>query len=325
MQAQDKPKTGNAPRWLSDLKSVYPESDYLAVIGEGDTRRDAESDAAGALSRIFEAKIKVESTAIMRYRELEAGANTKSSTEKSIDKTVQIGSEQALFNIQYSDAYTDKNGRVYVVGYLHRKNTARIYREKIDKNSEKIEVFLENMKDSESIIQRYAYIDAAVLYAKNNELLLGQLMIIHEPSVKMVDLPYNFDELNKLYASTAASMTFSLNIKNDSENRIAKMTAYILSTKGFTVSKGKAALSISGEVSIEDTEMNNKYQNIRYELILEMRDEKGKVIVSFRKAQRESAISRSEAIALAYRSMEKQINNEFIGQFEKYITSIILR
>jgi hypothetical protein len=56
-----------------------------------------------------------------------------------------------------------------------------------------------------------------------------------------------------------------------------------------------------------------------------MRDEKGQVLVSFRKALRESAISRTEAIALSYRDMEKNINDDFIRQFVKYLDGIILK
>jgi hypothetical protein len=328
VQAQDK-TSGNigpdAPKWMFDLYSAYPESNFLAVVGEGDTRREAENDAAGALSKIFMSKISVETTAVLRYKELESAGNSTAETQKSIDKKVSVGSDQSLFNISYGDTYTDKVGKTHIVGYLNRKDTAKIYKDKIEKNGDRVASFVKNMKASESVIRQYAFIDAAVLFAKNNEALLEQLGIIYQPMIKMIDLPYDLDELTKLYSEIAGKMTFSVTIKNDSDDKIAKMTGHILNEKGFTVAQGQAALSVTGEVLIEDTKLENKYQNVRWSLLLEMRDEKSQVLVSFNKNQRESAISKPEAIALSYRDMEKQINDEFIGQFIKYLDNIILK
>ncbi len=327
-QAQDKAKQSlgpDAPRWMFDIYDSYPDNEYLAVIGEGDTRREAEADAAGALSKIFISNIEVESTAVMRYRELDTGSNNTSVTEKRLDKTVTLGSLQSLFNIQFSDIYADKLGLVHIVGYLNRKETAKIYLQKIAQNGERVTGFLKNMPEAEGIIRQYAHIDAAVIFAKTNELLLEQLTIISPAARKMVGLPYDLSKLTKLYTETAGKMAFSLKIKNDSDSKIAKITAHMLNKKGFTVAKGAAALSVAGEVLIEDTILNNKYKNVRWTLMLEMRDEQGQVIVSYQKNQRESAISRPEAVARSYREMEKQISAEFLGQFEQYIDGIVAK
>ncbi|MBN1525124.1 MAG: hypothetical protein JW904_11605 [Spirochaetales bacterium] len=313
------------PNWFLDLNSGFPEKDFLAVIGEGDTRRDAESDAAGALSRIFMSDISVESTAMMRYAELSSPTKAESSTETSVEKTVNIGSNQSLFNIQYSDPYTDNVGRLHIVGYLDRKATARIYREKIDANSERVSSFLENMKKSDSIINKYAFIDAAVLFAKNNDVLMSQLVIVYEPMTKMLDLPYRTQDLIKLYTEIAAQMRFEIKIENDFDGKITKMVSFILNERGFSVAQGKGNLTISGDVELQDAQLNNKFENIRWYLALQMKDEKGSILVSFNKNQRESAVSRPEAIAGSYRQMEKMVKAEFIGQFIKYLDGIILK
>ncbi|RPJ05880.1 MAG: hypothetical protein EHM28_11210, partial [Spirochaetaceae bacterium] len=281
---------GNGPAWATDINSVYPEKDYLAVVGEGDTRRDAESDAAGALSKIFISEIKLESTATMRFQQLETAGSSTSTTERSVDKTVAVGSSQTLFNIQYSDPWTDGTGKVHIAGFLNRRDTAKIYKDKIDKNADRVVLFLKNMRESSSIISQYAFIDAAVLYAKTNNQLLDQLIIIYQPMVQLIDLPYKTDDLIKLYSEIAAKMSFQIQIKNDSEDRLAKITTHILNERGFTIARGPASLSIRGEVSMEDAQLENRFANIRWYLTLEMRDERGSVLVSFNKNQRESGI-----------------------------------
>nr|MDA3813272.1 hypothetical protein [Candidatus Cloacimonadota bacterium] len=63
-------RKGSKPEWLKNPKAVYSEQMYLTAIGEGDSRSDAESMAAGNLSRIFESNIKAEETVNQRYMEL---------------------------------------------------------------------------------------------------------------------------------------------------------------------------------------------------------------------------------------------------------------
>jgi hypothetical protein len=263
---------GNPPKWLSKLEDVYPEKDYLAVVGEGDTRRDAEGDAAGALARIFGSNIKVESEAIVRYKELEKDTGGSYELEKEATKEVDILAAQMLYNLQYSDPYTDTDGRVKVVGYLDRKKTAQIYKAKIDKNSDSIITFRDNAIKNERLITKYAFIDAAIIFAKNNEMLLEQLTIINPTMRKIVELPYKLDDLNTLYSKIAEQMVFEIMIVNDMQDKIANLVAGLLSGKGFSV-KGGGQLKISGDVKLEPLKLNNKFENLRWYLNLQMKDE----------------------------------------------------
>jgi len=316
--------SGSAPKWMARLNDVYPEADYLAVVGEGDTRRDAESDATGALVRIFGSNIKVESEAVVRYHEMEKDSGGSYELEKSASKQVDVLAQHKLYNMQYSDPYIDNEGRVHVVGYLDRKKTAKIYKDKIDKNSESIAAFQRNAVKSERLITKFAFIDAAVIFAKNNELLLDQLNIIYSPVRKLVSLPYKLDELNTLYSQIAEKMVFDITITNDMEGKIGNLVAGLLSEKGFSVRKG-GVLKVTGDVKLEPLKLKNKYKNIRWYLNLQMKDESGKAIVSYNKNQRESGVSQSAAKARAYIEMEKQIKKAFFKEFIKYLDSLVLK
>ena len=45
------------PAWILNPQSTYPAAQYLSAVGEGDSRRAAENNAAAGLSRIFESQI----------------------------------------------------------------------------------------------------------------------------------------------------------------------------------------------------------------------------------------------------------------------------
>jgi hypothetical protein len=315
---------GNPPRWFNRLEDDFPEDKYLAVVGEGDTRRDAESDAAGALVRIFGSNIKVETEAIVRYRELEQDSGGSYELEKEATKEVDILAQHMLYNLQYSDPYTDNSGRVHVVGYLDRIKTGQIYKEKIEKNSTRIVSFRKKALTSERLITKFAFIDAAIIFAKNNELLLDQLNIIYTPMRKMVSLPYQLDELNTLYSEIAEQMVFEIQITNDMEDKIANLVAGLLSEKGFSIKRG-GVLKVAGDVKLEPLALKNNYENLRWYLNLQMKDESGKTIVSYNKNQRESGVSKSAVEARAYIEMEKQIKKAFFNEFIKYLDSLVLK
>ncbi len=317
-------KGGDPPAWFFNLEKAYPDKDFLAAAGDGDTRRAAESDAAGALVQIFSSDIKVESESIMRYHELAKDADTAHETEKQITQEVDILAAQKLLNIQYSDPYVDKNGRFHVVGYLDRRETGRIYRDNIEKNASRILAFQQNALTSTRIVTRYAFIDAALIFAKNNELLLDQLTIINPMMKKVVDLPYSLDELNTLYSKAAEKMVFDVQVVNDSEQKISNIVAGLLSSKGFSI-KSDGQLRVAGEVKLEPVSLDNKYENIRWYLNLEMRDETGKAIVSFNQNQRETGISRSAVVSKAYIEMEKKTKADFFSEFVKYLDGLVLK
>ena len=149
-------KGGPPPAWLLNPYNLYSEAEYLAVIGEGDTRRDAESSAAGSLSRIFETNVQVDSVAIQRYNEIAKDGGYQIENEKSITETVSLQSQQTLINVQYGDTYLNDTGRYYIIAYINRNLTAQIYREKINKNSEAVMNFLNSSNEASGILRKFA-------------------------------------------------------------------------------------------------------------------------------------------------------------------------
>ncbi|MBQ6779984.1 MAG: LPP20 family lipoprotein [Treponema sp.] len=47
-------KSPPVPEWVSNHRMVYPESEYLAQRGSGETAEKAQTDAASALARYFQ-------------------------------------------------------------------------------------------------------------------------------------------------------------------------------------------------------------------------------------------------------------------------------
>ena len=72
---------------------------------------------------------------------------------------------------------------------------------------------------------------------------------------------------------------------------------------------------------MEDANLDNGYENIRWTLFMEMRNEAGDVVVTMDENKRETGISREAAVSRGYRSMEDMLQKKFIGDLERYFDS----
>ncbi|MCK4312950.1 MAG: LPP20 family lipoprotein, partial [Candidatus Cloacimonetes bacterium] len=225
---QAKKKKVKPPAWLENPKAVYSEQMYLSAIGEGDSRREAENIAAGNLSKIFESKVKTDETVVQRYMELTKGDEFTYEDQTDVTKSVNIQSEQTLFNIQFAESYTNEMGRVFVLAYLNRMKTAEIYGEKINKNTESVTYFTKLCDGSDDPMMKYAAMSAASAVGMSNEVLLEQLGIIFPTSKEMLEINYNYNDLMKKTAEVAKQLSFKIDIKNDTENKISILVEELL-------------------------------------------------------------------------------------------------
>ena len=309
------------PAWLTDLNAVYPDSTYLAAQGSGDTRKDAESDAADALSRIFNVKVTVNTTAQKRYMEIASQNKNLSESESTLVQNVGMSSDSQFTNLRYSDAFTDKKGKVYVVAYLERAKTAEIYRSILRKDIDFVAGLKDRAAKEEGVLYKFALLDTAVQVSLNSDRMLGQLQIIHAPTYKLYSQEVDTAGLSALRDAAAKKVTCAIKIDGDEGGKIASIVRKKLSTLKFAV-KNDGALAVNGTWTMEPIQVNPRFKSVRWTLSLALADETGAEIVTYFKEYRENAVSEAEAKAFAYRSVEKMVGDDFIQNINDYMTRI---
>jgi len=116
----------------SSLEKYYPASKYLAAVGEGDTKKDAEKNAMGKLSLIFESMIDYNQTLNEHFTEFSDNDGSSLVYESSTQKRTNLQSNQNLMNVKFGKYSVDELGNNFVVAYIDRRETAAIYDEKIN-------------------------------------------------------------------------------------------------------------------------------------------------------------------------------------------------
>ncbi len=317
------PKSGGAkPGWVNDKYSKYPDGEYMVEIGMGSSLRDAKGNGAAALAAIFKTSIRVETSIQTRYKELAAGGAVQSSEETTFDQDLTQLADQELVNVNYGESWTDDMGQVYVLAYIDRMVTGNIYRDRIQENIGTVQGFIQKSREQSSLIREYAFNDAAYVVSQANQVLLEQLEVLNRPLRKTISVPYDINVVRNNRSEIAARMAFSVLIENDTEGNVTSVVNDELTAFGFSVDP-VGILSVSGNVRIEKLELDNKYENVRFYLNIDIKDENGIPVVTIEKNDRVSAISESDAKNRAYLDIEKAVKKELIGELISYFDGFV--
>ncbi|MFC1887860.1 hypothetical protein ACFLYK_03525 [Candidatus Cloacimonadota bacterium] len=322
--AQTKGKKKNAePEWMQNPKKSYPEVLYLTAIGEGDTRSEAEDFAASNLAKIFESNVSTNETYHQRYLELIKNDEIEFEDITDVSKDVNIQAEQTLYNIQFSEGFTDELGRVHVLAYLNRTRTADIYEEKISSNSEKI-LYYEGISNSAQDVRiKYAAMNAASVISENNEILMDQLNIISPDSKEFIEIGYDHNEITRLSSQYAREISFQTDIAYDDEGKITDIINNLLTEMGF-VSGRTQILSISGEIKFQETDLKrDDFKFIRYELTLQVKDDENVLVSSLSEKGKEGHVTYFEAKERCIRNLGDKIERSLRSEITDYFDSFI--
>lgn len=324
-QAKGKSGKNSEPEWVQNPKNLYPDQMYLTAIGEGDSRSEAENYAAANLARIFQVKVTTDETYRQRYQELTRAGTTEFQDFTDVSKNVNLQAEETLYNIQFAESFTDKMGRVKVLAYLNRWQTAELYEERINTNSSKIADFLEMAASAQDTMIRYAALSAAVAVSSDSEVLLRQLDIISPTTKEFLEINYNHQQISRELAEQASRISFRLNIENDSENKISILLIEMLTSLGFVMSE-PALLTTQGVINFEETDLNrDDFQFIRYDFQVKILDDAGKTIAALSEKGKEGHTTYFEARERAVRKIGEKIRTSFKPMLISYFDNLVVK
>jgi len=316
------------PNWITNPESEYPNSLYMTAVGQGDSRNEAEKRAIGNLAQIFKAEVSVEETVTESYEELMSSGEIAASGSSSMESAVSVNAEQTLQNVQIGESYTDDLGRVYVLAYLDRMQTATIYETQIEENNRRIVDFQDLAQTtSGNPAQHYALLNAAHIIARQNVGLLAQLNIISPTSREMMQLPYQADQLAQERAASAKKISFFVEIQNDQNDKVTNLIKEELADLGFvSVANANALLQLRGDVLFEPVDLDRQGQKfVRWVLNLSVLNAQAESIINLTKSGREGHLNEAEAQARALRTIASIIQKEVQGKIVQYFNRLAMQ
>ncbi|MEI8095576.1 MAG: hypothetical protein WCG80_15305 [Spirochaetales bacterium] len=314
--------TTGGSSWTTNLDAAYPPAKFLAAVGSGDTRRDAESDAAGALARRFSVTVKVDSVAQKRYSDLvQNGAVTTNGLE-TFDQRVGLQAGGQLLGMRFSDPAPDGNGRTLVVAYLEKAPAAALYRDQIGKDLDKAEALSAQAMGTNTALRAYAQADAALVVAKHAEGLLGQLRVLQPQAADQLDARWKQTAWASQRDALAAKLAYKLAIDGDADGKIADLVKANLATLSLAAQPA-GLLSLTGSWAMVPVTVNKDFKSVQWTLSLNLADETGTVIATLNKTSRENGVTEADARAIAVREVGKLLAKELVGTVQGALTRMV--
>ena len=306
------------PDWVKNPQSIYPDNKFLVSIGEGDTRQGAENAAAANLSRIFESRI--HSDERLTDSVTETQDNFSRTTDLQTD--ISVLSSQTLLNIQHAEAWTDKTGRCHAVAYLNRRETAAIYRPKIEEYNRQISALLADAHAETDLLRRYALLRSALIAAQENEQLLNQLKIIHPTSASASAPSASLISIRNAAIESARRIRVDIQLKGDPAGRMSNTLKELITRYGFTIGN-PAVLTVTGETTLEDTGKRTAgLAFFRYTLAIQFSDAQGTGLVSITDRGREAVTDPKEAPTRCHRTMAAKLKTDGVQALDDYFNTL---
>lgn len=304
---------------LSSLEKLYPESRYLSAIGQGDNLREAEKNAIAKLSNIFQSKVSVNQTLTENYSELSNDEESTIEYNSKLNKRINLLSNQDLINVKTGKHYTDENGKVYVVAYINRLETAFIYEERIQNNDNTIQALVNDAKQTDKKIEKYAALNKATKLIDENLSLVKQLEIISPSSVSLNDELDKYNSIQREKGKIANSIVFTFTSSND---EITNTLSDVLTSESFRIGNN-GDFKITSDISYEEVDLGRSEVFYTWESNIKLTDRNGDTIFSFRQSGREGGKTQSAALSRVKFTINKNTAETFFSKFEEYLDSLI--
>ena len=305
-------RSGRQPVWITQPAKYEKASDYLLAVGTGSTYQDARNNALGNLSRIFQSEVKTDQTLIDEFHETVKGDRLNADRTTQLLSVTRVGSNQNLINARVLETFTSKDGTLYVLMGMQRRETARIYSSEISNNELHIND-LENQADQEnSILDKLGYLKKALILQEVNDNLRKQRSVLTGQSIS--DLPSEDSSLLHKYRDVKRRCLIYLNA-NDIPDGIVSVMDKVLQDEGFTVTKNSDHSIIHAVVSYQwrQMDMNRKdAQFVKWDFHVRFNTPAGdRSFRTFNIEGRDGALTYREAVLRCDETVKKKISTDF--------------
>jgi hypothetical protein len=305
----------DAPDWYLDREGRYPASLYVAAVGEGDTRAEAETAAVAAVSLFFSTSASVRNQVIREFNEAVVNNTTEFSEKTYIKEDAIISSEEEFLGVRFADPYFDKKGgRWAALAYIDRKEAARIYESKIAANIAVIDALERSAETEAEDLYVCGLLFRAVKIAGVTEEYIRTAAAVDSSSQKKyAETVARLQHVRSAYRDKHGGLSFSVNANNaDSSGRVERALRNLLEKSGYITTGGNAAAyTVTANLTVADEELPAGLF-LRPGIVVSV-ERSGKALFSYSKNYpRYGHKTRDGALNRMFMAIEKDLEENFI-------------
>ncbi len=300
-------KTAPVPSWVSDYRSIFPDSEYIAQRGSGDSAEKAITDASASLARYFQMTV-----------------NANISTTMTADKTtvvdeVHVKSDVKLFGMQFTEPYRyKKDKKWYAVAYLKRSDAWVQYKPIVDQSSK---TFAEKYKKIEEEQDNFSKIALCYSASEAGKELLARLEYARIISPKN-EASYQKDRDNiakipVLIDEAKGNCIIYFDCPNDYNNILTTVISSAFSKAGMTVSKNQSQANYICSIDIDNNATGSDPLTIIPVVSVRIAGKDGRAVYAYDCTARDKTISYTmeNAKKKGYPKLAKDLEKGLVDDF----------
>jgi hypothetical protein len=315
----------NAPDWVRDPYKKFEQQAYVAAVGVGNSRQEAEKDALGKLVAIFGQSIQVDEKISVSYMEAVRSGTTASWSENTaINNTIQTSAGMdSLVGAEIGDAWYDGKKDYYAVAILSKSKALQVYSNMIKQNQAMIDKLITMTPAEKNSFDGFARYQFAATVADVTASYGNLLTFIGAPSYAQ---GLTKGDTYRLEAQNITkAIPVGIVVKNDKSGRIQGAFAKALSEIGFISGGNNSRYILNVDITVAPVDLpNNPNKFVRIELGANLTDTNLKsVLLPFNFSSREGHNTVAEAENRAYMAAERKINEEYKNLLSDYINQLL--
>ncbi len=333
--ASAKPKSKNKessgkkiPEWTTKPGKYYPSAQYLTGVGSAMSRSDAELQAVTELSSIFGQSVQGTTVASSRMAQFIAsdGSATNTSDAEISQSTKNKIAHDNLIGIEIKESFHDeKHNTWYVLAIMDKAKVTANYQSMINRNQKHIELLRSQVATSSDkyTLDNFVRLDFARELALTNEQNVNRLLIINPSAGQAMQNGMTAAAvMQKEARELAQKIPICIVVENDSDNRISKAFAEVMSQAGFNTTTGSnERYKITCDVTYyDDQSTDGKTKFANYTVTGGLQDTSiGEELVPLSFTGREGSPTIENARQRAKSTIVNKIKQNFKQAFNRYL------
>lgn len=322
--------SGKMPEWTNNPGKVYPSASYLTGVGQAVSKNDAELQAVTQIASIFGQDVSGTTIASSRMTQFIAsdGSATNESDSSISQSTKSKVKQDNLIGIEVKESYLDeKHNTWYVLAVMDKAKVTDMYNNMLNRNSQEISLLRGQVAASSDkyTLDNFVRLDFARELALASDGYLKRLTVINPVAANKISSSIvSVSEIQKQAKDLAVKIPICINVTNDTDGRIAKAFAEVMTNEGFNTTTGSnERYVINCDVMYDESQSSDgKTKFYNYTVTASLKDTSiGEELIPLSFTGREGSPTIENAKQRARNTIVNKIKQNFKVQFQKYLQS----
>jgi hypothetical protein len=309
------------PPWAASpaaIRTVFPDSEYIAQRGRGRTRQTAEVAAAAEIARFMTSQVAATTGYTMSTRQ----TNGQSAELLETLDEAYVKTQMDLFGIRYADdAFYDKAQKEWQsVAYIDRAEAWQVYEPRFKRQADSFQHLFDAAEaESESVKKVFRYL-AAQQYARTpefeNAALFGQLLSPARMNAEFGLVRESQAGIPQKLDNAKRNAGIYIDCPADFEALVYTAFSECFAAQGFPVTRTRSAAAATCTVTVTDGEQRRDSGVYYYPAVQAALTGKSGPLWTFNaQADKSAAVTPDVAKRRAYTALAAQVRVTFAAQW----------